>query len=109
MSTFHGIAVYKYKGDGCLNGIWSNSGTIGSLMNECLKKVDDAIGDDCICGEYKMTYMEADGTTINGKVIITKKGHTYQFDWYKDSGKQMFTGIGLKTGKSHYSVSYIKV
>ena len=77
---FHGIVVYKDKGNGCLNGTWTNTGTVGQLMNESLRKV-----------------------------TISKNKSTYNFDWYNDTPKHIFTGIGLKSGKNHYAVSFIKV
>lgn len=106
---FHGIAVYKDKGNGCLNGTWTNTGTIGQLMNECARKKDDTNDCEDICGEYYMSYIEPDGVTINGTLKVTKNGFTYIFDWYTDAGINIFTGIGLESGKSHYSVSFIKV
>lgn len=106
---FHGIVVYKDKSNGCLNGTWTNTGCIGSLMNESLRKVDNTIDTDCICGEYHMAYIESDGTIITGKVTVSKNKSTYIFDWYNSTDKHIFTGIGLKSGKKHYTVSFIKI
>ena len=105
---FHGIAVYKDKENWCLNCTWTNTGTIGLTMNECLRKMENTTNTDCICGEYYMSYIEADGQIINGKVIVTKDGFTYIFKWFNDKGKHLFDGIGLKSGKKHYAVSFIK-
>jgi hypothetical protein len=100
-----GIAVYKIKEDGCLNGTWTNNATPGMVMNECARKTDKERM--CIAGNYSVTFIEETGSIINGKLVIERIGETFSFEWtIENDTAPKFKGVGLKSGNKHISVGY---
>jgi hypothetical protein len=100
-----GMIIYEILGDGCLNGVWTNTHTESKkLMNEIARK-KRSDEKDPIAGEYYMSWIEEKGGPVTGTLKIASKITHYSFEWIV-SGKSSFMGIGILVGECRLAVTY---
>jgi hypothetical protein len=104
--SFHGIAVYEVKSDGCLNGTWTDDhvDTKKEIYNDIAKK-RGGNEQDCIEGTYDCAWIEHSGNIEKGVLVIKKAGSIYDFFWQVTDNSVIYKGIGIKTGNI-ISVTY---
>jgi len=100
-----GMILYDIIGDGCLNGVWTNTHTESKkIMNEIArkKKGDDK---DPIAGEYYVSWIEEKGGPVSGTLKVESRITHYSFEWVV-SGKVSFKGVGILMGADKLAVTY---
>ena len=101
-AKFNGIALYDIQMNGCLNGVYTNTGACGEICNEINKKKKSSTSAaDTIVGEYDCLYFDQ-----QGELTITKpsKDNVYHFSW--DIDGQQHEGVGYKMNDRQIAVSY---
>ena len=110
--AIHGIQVYEILENGnLLNGIYTNTGLLDTnqIDNEIARKRQ--YDNNGVKGHYDCTYTESwDSSVTHCELVISKNNGIYLFTWNElnEPNKILWTGIGLMSGTSHISVSYIK-
>ncbi|MDR3695609.1 hypothetical protein [Mucilaginibacter sp.] len=125
MAIFHGIQVYEILENGnLLNGIYTNMGLVDTkntsydIDSEIARK-KKGNNSNGVEGIYDCRYIESyDNSITNCDLVISKhlsiynskNNGIYLFTWNKldEPNKILWTGIGLMSGTTHISVSYIK-
>jgi hypothetical protein len=100
-----GIVLFDILGDGCLNGVWTNTHTESKkVMNEIARKKK---GDekDRIAGEYYVSWIEEKGGPVSGTLKVESRITHYSFEWIV-SGKIFFAGVGLLIQENKLAVTY---
>ncbi len=106
MKTEQGIALYTIERDGCLTGVYSNTGlSKDSLYNEIARKVENT--KDEIEGEYTCSWIDVENEVISGTLTImwNDDAHYYNVIW-NDKKKDVFNGIGFLMGNHTFAVYY---
>ncbi len=93
INGFWGMIVYEIKGDGCLNGLWTNNHiqTDWTVRNEIARKKKNYVGQeqrDELTGLYTVVWIEDpenSGKSTSGKLTITfdKPTKVYSLLWDK--------------------------
>jgi hypothetical protein len=113
MHPFHGIIVYEILEDGnLLNAIYTNTGLLDPTLNQY--HIDNEIArrtpfnDEPIGGIYRCRYIEHKNSKVTeGELRIKPRDEVYECEWWC-KGQQDWVGIGLRAGKRHLAVSYVK-
>jgi len=104
--SFWGMINYTLIGDGCLNGVWSNSlKQEPDLFNEIARKVDTAIPG--LAGTYHCTWIDMPDNVVSGTLVITQVRNTnsYTLTWTVE-GDTWFSGVGMLLGDRSFIVTY---
>ena len=100
-----GMILYDIIGDGCMNGVWTNTHTeTKKIMNEIARKKKGAEKDP-IAGEYYVSWIEEKGGPVSGILRVESKITYYAFEWIV-SGKTSFRGVGTLLGDDRLAVTY---
>lgn len=112
MARSFGVQVYDILPSGCLNGVYANPGTNGSVYNEIARKKEkqkEVLNDnaDSIIGDYDCFYFDLDNERCNCNLAI-RMGTTsqYVFTWTDLVGNPIFTGEGWKTSGNQITIQY---
>lgn len=100
-----GMVIYDLIGDGCLNGIWTNTHTeCKKIMNEIARKKKREEKDE-FAGEYYVSWIEEKGGPVSGTLKIESRITHYYLEWVV-SGKVSFRGVGIPMTSKQLVVTY---
>lgn len=100
-----GMVIYDLTGDGCLNGIWTNTHTeCKKVMNEIARKKKGDEKDE-FAGEYYVSWIEEKGGPVSGTLKIESRITHYYLEWIV-SGKISFRGVGIPVANKQLVVTY---
>lgn len=100
-----GMMVYEIIGDGCMNGLWTNTHTENrKVMNEIARKKKGNEKDE-IAGEYYVSWIEEKGGPVSGALKIESRITHYYLEWIV-SGKVSFRGVGIQVADKRLVVTY---
>lgn len=100
-----GMVCYELVGDGCMNGVWTNTHTDSrKVMNEIVrkKKSEDK---DKFAGEYYVSWIEEKGGPVSGTLKIESRITHYYLEWII-SGKVSFRGVGIPMTEKQLVATY---
>jgi hypothetical protein len=110
---FYGLILYTIERNGCLNGVYTNTGCNGVIYNEIARK--PVILTTGIDGDYDCQYFDIASTTTNARetciLRITPEPvslNFFKFEWidYKNAANILFEGRGYQMDDRHISVYY---
>ena len=105
ITDFNGVVLYNIELDGCLNGVYTNTGAKGEICNEINKKRSDTENNDSIdeiLGTYDCKYFDQSGTLKIDTHPLDKR--IYHFNW--DIKGNEHEGVGYKVNKEQIVVTY---
>lgn len=116
---FHGLIVFEIIESAdvlVLNGTYCNNATGGkydkafALNNMIAKRNIIKDNSDILIGMYSLRYIDNNLVNAFMEIMISNEAYTIRiFERKKDNTEYvLFTGIGIRTAKNHFAVSYIK-
>ena len=111
MAAFHGIQIYEILENGnLLNAIYTNTDLLNTkyeIDNEIARKKQyDDIG---VEGFYHCSYVESNSSSLTHcELQISRNNGVYKFTWRDQAGNPIWNGLGLMSGATHISVSYVE-
>lgn len=116
---FEGIVVYTIERDGCLNGVYSNTGVPKDRLFNEIARLDrsntkdkepyfnEMNGTPNIVGVYTCSWIDAGNTPVNGTLHITWAGDHYSVVWFNTRlNRDVFEGTGFLLGNHMFAVHY---
>lgn len=110
MDDFYGHVLYDIEKDGCLNGVFTNTGVNGRIFNEIARRRTGTDINDPLLGDYALMYIDEGNTQYTGSLQIASDGAGgYLFSWFDSKGKQVFKGTGARMSDSNLVAYYTTV
>jgi hypothetical protein len=91
-----GIVMYSIEGDGCLNGVFTNPGAFGRILNEVARRRGGPLA--TLEGDYDCFYFDSDDSRNDCTLTISIDPTTRQFTlrWIGLDGVTWFEGRGFR-------------
>ncbi len=105
--NFYGIALYTIEPNGCLTGVYSNTGLpLNSLYNEIGRKAPKQPAG--IEGMYKCAWIDLHNVVIEGSLEIIAAAKHYDVVWKDNAGTIVYNGSGFMMSNNTFAVYYTK-